>query len=257
MTRILTGLLLVVISLYVIFASPKWLFVGVMALVASLCFYEYSGIVGAYGLPAPGIPGLAAGLLVLLLPKVDATLFTVLTILVLAAALRHNDFSKALPSSGALLLGVLYIFGTFRCGIFLRDISPNWLFFALGLNWVGDTAALYVGRAFGKHPLAPRASPKKTWEGAIASLLASVIFGAVFLPYSLPAVSVLQAGLVAAVAGVAGLFGDLAESVIKRGAGVKDSGSTLPGHGGWLDRVDSSMFSMPVVCLYLSLANYQ
>lgn len=256
MKRILTALVLVPTVMYLVLGAPQWLFLAAVAIVASLCFYEYLGIAGAYYLKPPAWLGFAAGLLVLLFPKTDVTLLSVVTLLILAAALREDDFRKSLLASGVLLLGVLYIFGTWRCGILLRAVHPGWMFFALALNWVGDTMALYTGRAFGKHKLAPLASPKKTWEGAFGSLAGSVLFGVLFLPRWLD-VPVGNAILLAALAGIAGQVGDLAESVLKRGAGVKDSGSLLPGHGGWLDRVDSSLFSMPVVCLYLNLPNYQ
>jgi phosphatidate cytidylyltransferase len=162
--------------------------------------------------------------------------------------------TDVLPGAAALVLGILYVFGSLRCGIELRAIHPYWLFFALSLNWLGDIAALYVGKMMGRHKLAPRVSPAKTWEGAVGSVAASVIYGAIYLPRLLPAVPIAEGLGLAAVANVAGQFGDLCESALKRGAGVKDSGTLLPGHGGWLDRVDSSLFAMPVV--YFIVSNF-
>ena len=127
------------------------------------------------------------------------------------------------------------------------------LLFALVLNWIGDVAALYVGKAFGRHKLAPRISPAKTWEGSVASFAASLLFGFFYLTRLVPSVTPLQSIALAAVGNVAGQIGDLAESAMKRGAGVKDSGTMLPGHGGWLDRVDSSMFALPVVYWLVTL----
>jgi phosphatidate cytidylyltransferase len=115
------------------------------------------------------------------------------------------------------------------------------------VSWAGDTAAYYIGRAFGRHKLAPRVSPQKTWEGAIGSLIGGVLAAGVYAHYLIPAVP-LQIVLAVATAGnLAGQMGDLCESAFKRGAGVKDSGTTLPGHGGWLDRIDATLFSVPVV----------
>ena len=151
------------------------------------------------------------------------------------------------------MLGVLYIFGSLRFAIALRAISVYWLFFALSLNWVGDIAALYVGRAIGRHKLAPHVSPAKSVEGSIASVVASVVY-AVF-SFSAPA-AVRAAGRSAGHRGgrqYRGQFGDLCESALKRGAGVKDSGTLLPGHGGWLDRVDSGLFALPVVYVLLTM----
>jgi phosphatidate cytidylyltransferase len=124
--------------------------------------------------------------------------------------------------------------------------------FALAVNWVGDVAAFYVGRSIGKHKLAPRISPAKSWEGALASLVAAVIFGYAFFRYVQPAIALAHMLALSVIANAVGQIGDLAESAIKRGAGVKDSSTLLPGHGGFLDRLDSSLFTMPVVYYYLA-----
>jgi phosphatidate cytidylyltransferase len=165
--------------------------------------------------------------------------------------MRMNDLAKSLPRTALLLVGVVYVFGCWRYAVLLRNVSPYWLLFALALSWVGDIAAYYVGRSLGRHHLAPRVSPKKSWEGSAASVAASVIFGWWFVRWTLPQVPAWHAVLLAALGNAAGQLGDLVESAIKRGAGVKDSGTILPGHGGFLDRVDSTLFALPVVYLYL------
>jgi phosphatidate cytidylyltransferase len=215
--------------------------------VGLLCYYEYAGIVAAYGAGKPGPAGYAAGLIILLAQPDPALLLTLLALLVLALNLGVTDLRKSLPLAAATLFGVVYVFAVWRTAIFLRARSPYWLLFALALNWVGDSAAYYAGRCFGRHKLAPRISPGKSWEGSIASTLASVGFAAFYVPHLIPAVTVGPAILLGAVGNIAGQIGDLAESSLKRGAGVKDSGNMLPGHGGWLDRVDSALFAMPVV----------
>jgi phosphatidate cytidylyltransferase len=169
---------------------------------------------------------------------------------VLTAALSISDLRKALSFSSAAMLGIVYVFLGWRWAIPLRDKSSFWILFALAINWVGDVAAYYVGRSIGRHRLFPKVSPGKSWEGAIASTIAAVIFGCWFgtqfnlLPIGLMAV-------LSAIANIAGQIGDLAESAFKRGAGVKDSGTLLPGHGGFLDRLDSTLFTLPVVYFYL------
>ena len=125
--------------------------------------------------------------------------------------------------------------------------------FGLMVNWVGDTGAFYVGRKFGRHKLAPSISPGKSWEGAAASVVTGVAFGMIYLPLTIRGTSLLAAGLLALAANAAGQVGDLAESALKRGAGVKDSGNLLPGHGGLLDRVDSTMFALPVLYSLLTV----
>jgi phosphatidate cytidylyltransferase len=117
--------------------------------------------------------------------------------------------------------------------------------------WAGDIAAIYAGRAFGKHPLAPSISPKKTWEGAIANFVACATTGALVGLWMRLGLDVgLACGVVA---GTFGQAGDLFESLVKRRAGIKDSGSLLPGHGGIMDRIDSILFVAPAVALILAL----
>jgi phosphatidate cytidylyltransferase len=130
----------------------------------------------------------------------------------------------------------------------LGGLGPRLLLFALVIIWASDTVAYFVGRAIGKHPFAPDLSPKKTWEGAIAGLLGSLLVAVIFakwLPATLP-----QLLLMAGIGNVAGQIGDLLESAYKRSAGVKDSGGLLPGHGGMLDRIDALILAIPVVWYY-------
>lgn len=143
--------------------------------------------------------------------------------------------------------GIAYIGGAWLCAFSLRALNPHWLLFAFLLCWAGDTAALYIGKAFGRHKLAPKISPGKTWEGAIASVAGGVLIGAIYAHYLIPAAALSFVLIIAAAGNIAGQFGDLIESAYKRWGGVKDSGSSLPGHGGWLDRIDSSLLSVPVV----------
>jgi phosphatidate cytidylyltransferase len=252
MKRIVTALLLIPFFCYIVLWAPPWPFRVTVSAVAVLCFYEYSQLAALHGIAKPNVFGYAAGLLLLLLPGQYGAIFVLITILAMSLALRSSDMSHALPNAAALVLGVAYIFGSLRCAVELRVISAYWLFFALSLNWAGDIAALYVGRMFGRHKLAPEVSPGKSWEGSIGSAVASVIYGAIFFRWLLPAVPLAGALALTVVANVAGQLGDLCESAIKRGAGVKDSGNLLPGHGGWLDRVDSSLFALPVVYIVVS-----
>lgn len=147
----------------------------------------------------------------------------------------------------SVLGGIVYIGGAWLCAFYLRETNPHWLLFAFLLCWAGDTAAFYVGKNFGRHKLAPTISPGKTREGALASLAGGLLAGwlyAHFLITSAPIGLVIMAALMG---NLAGQMGDLLESAYKRWGGVKDSGSSLPGHGGWLDRIDSSLLSIPVV----------
>ena len=134
-----------------------------------------------------------------------------------------------------------------------RGNGPELLLFACGITWAGDTLAYFVGRAFGKHPLAPELSPKKTWEGSVGSMVGSLVVAYAFSYWiKIPFGHLLAMG---AVGNVAGQMGDLLESAYKRSAGVKDSGGLLPGHGGILDRIDALILCIPAIWYYLVLVN--
>jgi len=256
MKRLLTGLILGPFIGYVVLWGPDPLFLAVLVGVALISFHEYAGLAAGCGVARPGPLGYVAGLLVLLFPQEPFALLVVVTMLALGLGLGEESLARGLPRTGALLAGVLYIFGTLRFAIALRAKSPYWLFFALGLVWLGDTAAFCAGKALGRHKMAPRISPAKTWEGAVASVVASAAFGWVYLAKLMPEVPLAQALALSLAANLAGQVGDLAESALKRGAGVKDSGNWLPGHGGWLDRVDASLFSIPTVYVLLALLGW-
>ncbi len=251
MKRVLTGLVLIPIFTYSAVWAPVWLFLLVLSVVALLCFWEFCGIVAAHGIDRPGPPAFAAGLVLMVAPA-ELVIPTLLTLVLLALSLRSRTLPEMLPSAGAAVLGLLYVFGSWRMAYNLRLLSPWWLFFALTINWVGDTAAYYTGRAFGRHRLAPVISPGKTVEGSCGSLIASVAFGVAYLHFLIPHVELWNAVMLATAGNIAGQLGDLVESAMKRGADLKDSGNLLPGHGGWLDRVDSSLFAVPVVYFLLT-----
>jgi phosphatidate cytidylyltransferase len=250
MKRVLTTLALIPFAVYTIFFGPEWFFVLVAVAMALLCYSEYSNIVKGHGIEAPGLPGAILGLSLM----VDIAYIRLVTIAALILSFRLRDLARGLAYSAAMVLGAVYIFGAWRCAIDLRAASPNWLLFALGINWASDIAAYYVGRAIGRHKLSPRISPGKTIEGAAGSLVAAVLFGAAFAKWwPAPQLSLGVWIALSLVTSVAGMLGDLTESALKRGAGMKDSGTLLPGHGGWLDRLDSSLFTMPVVYSVLHL----
>ena len=163
----------------------------------------------------------------------------------------EGTFEGRVRSAALTVLGVVYIGG-------FLSTWPRTLLLPNGEHWVllgilavaaGDTFAYFVGRAFGKTPLSPRVSPNKTVEGAIGGLLASVLSAAAYAAVFLPGVRTGFILVAAAVIGAAGQGGDLFESMLKRAAGVKDSGTLLPGHGGMLDRADSMIAAGPVLHL--------
>lgn len=252
MSRLLTGIGLAAVGAYLIGWAPDPLFLAAAVLISVLCYWEYRGIVAAHSIARPGVFGLLAGLIILFWPEHTLMGVSLLLVFAFVAALRAQTLRDVLPRVAANFLGAFYTFAPWRFSIDLRQINHHLLLFALALNWAGDTAAYYAGRSFGKHKLAPAVSPGKSWEGAAASVFGSVLFGVVYLEYFVKQLSWWQIIVLAIAGNIAGQFGDLAESAIKRGANVKDSGNLLPGHGGMLDRVDSSLFALPVVYgLYL------
>lgn len=171
---------------------------------------------------------------------------TVALFLSLLIQLWRGNRRGALASWALSLAGSLYVSWLLSHFILLRQLPQGayWLLFALLLTWICDSAAYIIGTAFGHHRLAPQISPKKSWEGAIAGVIAAGITGLVATFWL--AIPLFLGGMVGLVAGLGAVAGDLAESLIKRQAGVKDSGTLFPGHGGMLDRVDSLLFVVAI-----------
>jgi len=253
MKRILTALALIPVALYAVLWADYYVFLAVLVAVAALCYYEYNAVAEGYGFGAPGLIGYGAGILLLVWQGESWPVVALIAVVALIDSLRADDLSKALPRASLLLMGVVYIFGCWKAALFLHRESPHWLMFALLINWIGDSGAYYIGRLIGKHKLAPVVSPKKSWEGAIASLFFAVAVGWAYLIYFIPMLPVAEAVGLAVLCNIAGQLGDLAESALKRGAQVKDSSAILPGHGGFLDRVDGTLFTLPVLYVALKL----
>ena len=169
-----------------------------------------------------------------------------------AATLRGAPYDKMISSTGATILGVVYVvflgshLVALRTG-FPHPLSADLLSFFFLILMGADIGAYYVGRALGKHKLAPTISPGKTWEGVVGGVLAGLILAAVAHYWFFPELQLRFALPLAAVMVVLGILGDLTESALKRGAGAKDAASILPGHGGILDRLDSLLFNAPLL----------
>jgi phosphatidate cytidylyltransferase len=174
---------------------------------------------------------------------------------ILTAALGRGAAPSAEPAANSLL-AVMYIGWLLGYGILLHHASARGdalVLFVVGITWIGETMAYVVGSTLGRRKLAPVISPRKTVEGAVAQVLASVLAGLALGAWLLPecGVAVFAAG--GALLGMVGQIGDLAESVIKRSAGTKDTGHIIPGHGGVLDRIDSLLFNLPAAFYFFSL----
>ena len=184
-------------------------------------------------------------------PSLDAVFFLFVLGIATLTLFTKRPMVEGLSSAGISASGLILIAFPLSFAIPLHGISgqgPAMLLFALVIVWVSDTAAFFAGRAIGKRPFAPKLSPNKTWEGAVAGFLGSLAVAFVFMPWvDVPLVHLLS---MAALGNVAGQVGDLLESGYKRSAGIKDSGSLLPGHGGVLDRIDALILAIPVVWYY-------
>lgn len=185
------------------------------------------------------------------LPTIADVFFIFLLGIAALTLWTRRPLVEGLPSAGISSSGLLLVALPLTYAIRLHGQGidgPKLLFFALVITWVGDTAAYFAGRSLGKFKLAPHLSPKKTWEGTIASLVGALVVAFVFsrwMSVPLPHLFGMAVG-----GNVAGQAGDLLESAYKRSAGVKDSGTLLPGHGGVLDRIDALILTFPVVWYY-------
>lgn len=259
--RIISAAVLIPIVLAgVIYATP-WLFVVALGIIGTLCLHEFFGLTRSMGLAGQPWFGYLASWILLLgfhghwipAPQLMAA---VLMGGFLAAIARRDSMRDRTLGLMVNLLAALYpaLFLYPAAAVrfeFGEQRGLQWFLMLLAIIWLGDTFALVVGKRFGRTRFAPRISPKKTNEGAIGGLLAGVL-GAIllqrFLFQGLPLQHVL---FVSILLGIFGQLGDLAESMLKRAAEIKDSSNIIPGHGGVLDRLDSLLFAFPVTYLYL------
>ena len=183
--------------------------------------------------------------------SLDFILFAFLLGMVVIALGSRRALAEVLPSISISAGGLLVIALPLSAVVRLHGVDivgPQLLLFTVVLVWVGDTAAYFAGRGFGRNKLSPQISPNKTWEGAIANLFAALLVGALFGNWTRIEPAHMLA--MAALGSVAGQAGDLFKSAFKRGVGVKDSGTMIPGHGGMYDRIDALIFAAPVVWYY-------
>jgi phosphatidate cytidylyltransferase len=253
--RFLSAVVLLPLFLLIVIKAPAFLFNVLVVLFSARALWELTGMLQQSGRPVLRGIGVAAGVAVtasfgasrrldpLLLPALVLTL--AVGVIVAVPVFRGRP---AVEPAAHTLLAVVYVGWLLGYGILLHHTSPRGdelVLFVVGVTWVGETAAYAIGSTLGRHPLAPVVSPKKTVEGAVAQVVASVATAGTLGAWLLPACGL--GGLLAAggVLGVVGQVGDLAESVIKRTAGLKDAAAIIPGHGGVLDRIDSLLFNLP------------
>jgi len=264
--RILTAAIAVPVVLAAVFYLPSIWFFVLLLIVVEIQVYEFVRVSRAWAPHAPleallvlvpptalllssGAFGLAPGeipweylLVVQMLLSVGVGSLVLL---------GRTPVEESMGALGVFGFGMAYFALPIASMYRLHRLDPWVLLLLLLVIWVSDSAAYFIGRRWGRHKLAPVVSPKKSWEGAVAGLVGAMIVGALWSLLRLGELSWVVVGL-ATVTSVGGQIGDLVESMLKRGAGVKDSGSILPGHGGMLDRMDAVMFGAPVmlVCVW-------
>ena len=282
--------MLIPIVLVLILRAPVWILAIVAGAVALLTIHEFLKLAESYGVkPLRVLTYIFVVIFFALLalnvgnekPLLSTAVFVyclgfaaaIAPFIFLTRAMRNGDLSTGYPAAAASVFAFTYVALPMGMLVQLRQqwAGAFYLLYLLLVVWAGDIFAYFVGKSIGRHLMSPRISPKKTWEGAAASVISSVAVGWLLFNYSLPISSaLLNAGLIQRRDGLFGLerpamgpviiltivlnvaaqLGDLVESLIKRGANVKDSGGILPGHGGMLDRIDALLFAAPVLWYY-------
>jgi phosphatidate cytidylyltransferase len=288
--RVATAVVLIPIVLALILRAPVPVLAVVAAVVALLTIFEFLKLTESYGVQPLRLPThLFTGLFFVVLavsasgetPLLSTGKFLVALafaaaiapFLFLTIVMQRGELRSGYPAAAASVFAFTYIALPMGMLVQLRELPAGaiYLLYLLLVVWAGDIFAYFVGKSMGRHVMSPRISPKKTWEGAAASLAASVGVGWLLFGHAEQISSaLLHYGLITRPGGMYGLeipdmgpvilltialniaaqLGDLVESLIKRGAGVKDSGAILPGHGGMFDRIDALLFAAPVLWFY-------
>jgi phosphatidate cytidylyltransferase len=264
-TRVLTSTVLMLGFLAAVFLLPPIYWAFLMLIFIGVAFWEWAGmaaftklwrIIYVAGITAIGTLAVLADMMAMpaLQPQIMfySILVAVFFWLILAPAWLIARFEIRQPLLLAFI-GVVILFPTWLALVSMRDISPWLLLMVMAAVWIADSAAYFAGKRFGKRKLAPKISPGKTWEGVFGAWLAVSIYG-VILCIAMSLSFWVIVGLWGIT--VLSIMGDLLESLVKRQAGVKDSGVLLPGHGGVLDRVDGLTSSLPLVMFFIYFPTY-
>jgi phosphatidate cytidylyltransferase len=265
MKRVFTALVLIPVVLAVVFLAPRWLVTVFTAVLSALAAWEYLSLAERSGLKPPRVAAVVAIVALFVgsfnYPDLTGDLFGILSLGLLVYCTFASVVEKVMADAAVSIFAFFYLGLTLLALPALRDQAngPSLVTFLLCVVWAGDIVALYVGRAFGRHKLAPSLSPNKTWEGSAGSVAGSLLaaggllwlerfltvrFDSARLSFPDPLWYWL---LLAVLLNLAAQVGDLAESALKRSVGAKDSGTLLPGHGGILDRIDALLLAAPVL----------
>jgi phosphatidate cytidylyltransferase len=265
--RELTALVLAPLAIWLVGWAPPLVFDFAIAIISVLALHEFLALGTKKGYDIPVILCLLISLFItaaFVLPTVSVEMGMFVSLLVIPASYVFRTKGKiedALPSSAIAVFGTMYVGMLAGSMIRLRNDfphpeGPNLVFFLVLVVWLGDAGAYYTGKKFGRRKLAPRISPKKTVEGLIGGIIMSVITAIVIQLTFFRGFPLLHAMAMGIVLSISGVIGDLAESMWKRSAAVKDSGTLIPGHGGFLDRFDSIFFTAPILYVYWAIVQH-
>ena len=258
MKRELTALVAAPLAIWIVGWAHPYVFDAAISLCAALALYEFLdlGKQKGYDIPVPlciAVMLFINAAFILAPISVEMGVFVALLVIPGSYVFSKGNLEEALPSSAIAVLATLYVGMLGGSLIRLHDDfadGARLVFFLLLVVWLGDSGAYYFGRTFGKHKLSPRISPKKTVEGLIGGIVTSIVAALVIHFTFFKELPLLHAVIAGVILSVAGVIGDLAESMWKRSAAVKDSGTLIPGHGGFLDRFDSIFFTAPLLYVY-------
>lgn len=257
--RVITALVLLLVGVGFLFVlPPEWVDLLVVVVLA-LMAWEWAGLTGWTGSLERAVYAwlsvLLFGYSLVFLPELTQSLawqiatlsLTALSVIAVLRFAQHGSWSDGWQR-WMRLFGLFWLVNfSFVFSVVFQTLGVWWLLFALSLVWITDTGAYFSGRRFGKHKLAVKVSPGKTWEGVYGGVGLAVVFAVIVaLNTSLSMIALVA---VAAVVAFLSVFGDLFESALKRQMGVKDSSQMLPGHGGWLDRFDALLLALPLFWL--------
>lgn len=254
--RIIAGVILIPLTVYfTLFAERLWFFILLECLIL-LATREFIPLV-RHNDNFVQVPLIWAGAVSIpiilyfgLMPVLIVTLFLLIFIVFLLKMFSSSPTEKVFEDVSMSFFSIIFIPFLFSFFQLVRDVDAKWLIFLLIVIWLSDTCAYFTGISIGKRKLIPKVSPGKTIEGLIGGIIGALV-GAFLLNYYFFHISILLMAMIAIDIIIAGIIGDLIESMLKRGAAVKDSGHLIPGHGGILDRFDSLLFAAPVLYFYL------
>ena len=254
--RILSAAVLLPAFLLLVQFGTAFQFFLLVTLTILVGLYEFYGIAKAGGWHPLTLLGMGSGLALSYMeflgapaPWLISALTGVVVLLLISLLVGGTDPKEAASRGAITLLGLIYVAGLLSFPGLLRAMAPGrtYIFYLVFVTWAGDVGAFYVGSIMGKRPLCPSVSPRKTVEGGVGGLVCSVLASGLAKLWFWEGLGTVESLVMGCGLGLMGQAGDLCESMLKRSFGVKDTGTLIPGHGGVLDRVDSLLFTGPVL----------